>query len=260
MGRLIKSDFYKILHTKYFYVCAVLSVLMSMLFVHGYYKHIAETYDVYASLLNINSVSAIYQGIRGFEMFAVIAISLFIPGDFSHGTIKNIISSGASRISIYFSKMIVSLTITLFYMLISIITSFTMGSIIWEVGEYTRDVYIDLLQSLSFYLLANIALISLHIMVGFLIRKSGITIAINLGIPVVEPFVFAFVDHAIQNWLKIESFTSCFNYLASTYISKALSFSSLTNNEITTGLIVCGSYILISALIGIITFKRRDIK
>ena len=52
-SELIKADFYKILHTKYFYVCAVLSVLMSMLFVHGYYKHIAETYDVYASLLNI---------------------------------------------------------------------------------------------------------------------------------------------------------------------------------------------------------------
>ena len=100
MGKLIKSDFYKILHTKYFYVCAVLSVLMSVLLVHSYYTEVSK-YGIYASLLNINSVSAIYQGIRGFEMFAVIAISLFIPGDFSHGTIKNIISSGASRIRIY---------------------------------------------------------------------------------------------------------------------------------------------------------------
>ncbi len=258
MGKLIKSDFYKILHTKYFYVCAVLSVLMSALLVHSYYMQVSQ-YGIYASLLNINSVSAIYQGIRGFEMFAVIAISLFIPGDFSHGTIKNIISSGVDRISIYFSKMIVSLTITLFYMLISIITSFTMGSIIWEVGEYTRDVYIDLLQSLSFYLLANIALISLYIMVGFLIRRSGITIAINLGVPAVVAIVFAFVDYAVMTWLKIENFT-CRDYLASSYVSKALNFSSLTNQEITTGLIVCGSYILISALIGIITFKRRDIK
>ncbi len=258
MGKLIKSDFYKILHTKYFYVCAVLSVLMSALLVHSYYMQVSQ-YGIYASLLNINSVSAIYQGISGFTLFSTIAISLFIPGDFSHGTIKNIISSGVSRISIYFSKVIVSVTMTIFYMLLSCITSFVMGSIIWEVGEYTRDVYIDLLQSLSFYLLANIALISLYIMVGFLIRKSGITIAINLGVPTVVSVVLVFADYAIANWLKIENFT-CRDYLASTYISKALSFSSLTNNEITTGLIVCGSYILISALIGIITFKRRDIK
>ena len=250
MGKLIKADFYKILHTKYFYICAVLSALMAVLSVY--------TYNIYASFLNLNSSKVILEGLE-FGTFLTIVISLFIPSDFSYGTIKNTIASGANRISIYFSKMTVSLTMLVIYAVICCVASFTTGSIIWEVGEYTREIYIDLLQSISFYLFAYLALVSFYIMVGFLVRRSGITIAINIGIPLVELVLFKFINYALVTWLKIEDFT--FNdYLPSTYVSKALNFSTLTSQEINTGLIVCGAWILVTTIIGIITFKCRDIK
>lgn len=259
MGKLIKADFYKILHTKYFYICAALSALMAVLSVYAYNITVLESYGIYASFLNLNSSKAILEGLPAFGTFLTIVISLFIPSDFSYGTIKNTIASGANRISIYFSKMTVSLTMLLIYAFICCAASFTTGSIIWEVGEYTREIYIDLLQSISFYLFAYLALVSFYIMVGFLVRRSGITIAINIGIPLVELVLFKFINYALVTWLKIEDFTFS-DYLPSTYVSKALNFSTLTSQEINTGLIVCGAWILVTTIIGIITFKCRDIK
>ena len=258
MGKLIKADFYKILHTKYFYICAVLSALMAVLSVYTYNITVLENYGIYASFLNLNSSKVILEGLE-FGTFLTIVISLFIPSDFSYGTIKNTIASGANRISIYFSKMTVSLTMLVIYAFICCAASFVTGSIIWEVGEYTREIYIDLLQSISFYLFAYLALVSFYIMVGFLVRRSGITIAINIGITLVGLVLFKFINYALATWLKIENFT-CFDYLPSTYVSKALNFSTLTSQEINTGLIVCGAWILVTTIIGIITFKCTDIK
>ena len=258
MGKLIKADFYKILHTKYFYICAVLSALMAVLSVYTYNITVLENYGIYASFLNLNSSKVILEGLE-FGTFLTIVISLFIPSDFSYGTIKNTIASGANRISIYFSKMTVSLTMLVIYAFICCAASFVTGSIIWEVGEYTREIYIDLLQSISFYLFAYLALVSFYIMVGFLVRRSGITIAINIGITLVGLVLFKFINYALATWLKIENFT-CFDYLPSTYVSKALNFSTLTSQELNTGLIVCGAWILVTTIIGIITFKCTDIK
>lgn len=259
MGRLIKSDFYKILHTKYFYVCAVLAALMSALEVYVYKLDLSEQYGVYADLFNLNSSNAITIGIGGFYLFAIIAVSLFVSGDFSYGTIKNIVSSGVSRINIYFSKVIVSFVISVLYALISCIASFITGSIIWEVGEYTRDVYIDLLQSISFCLLAYLALVSFYIMIGFLIRRSGPTIGVALVLPAITTIIVKSIDDALVTWFKIENF-SCADYLARTYVSKVLKFSSLASQEINTGLIVCAAYIVLATIIGITIFKCRDIK
>lgn len=260
MGKLIRSDFYKILRTKYLYVCAIFSALMAMLIVYAEYFVILQTYGDYASLFSLDSISAIMMGTPSFISLAAIAIAMFVSSDFNYGTIKNVISSGVSRIKIYFSKVIVSFTITFFYALISCVTSFIMGSVLWEVGEYTRDVYINLIKSLSFSLFASFALISVYIMIGFLVRNSGIAIAVNLGTYyIVMPLLIKFVNVAVATWFKISEFNLS-DYLASTYVSKVLNFNELASQEITTGLIVCGSYILLSTVIGLVTFKRRDIK
>ena len=107
---------------------------------------------------------------------------------------------------------------------------------------------------------ASFALISVYIMIGFLVRNSGIAIAVNLGTYyIVMPLLIKFVNVAVATWFKISEFNLS-DYLASTYIAKVLNFSELVDKEITTGLIVCGSYILLSTVIGLVTFKRRDIK
>ena len=265
MGKLIKSDFYKILYTKYLYICAGISVIISILTIlNGYLQISGNEYSRMVSA-NFSSINAIMPGMSMVALFSTIAILIFVPGDFRYGTIKNVISSGANRISIYFSKMIVSITVLICYTLISFVTSFIMGSILWGVGEYTRDDWIIIIQSLSLYLIAEIAIISLYIMIAFLTRSTAITFIIVFVGPIVLGIIGTLVVLTIiLNGVNVNDFSiqgvNIMNCFPGTYSQMGLRFEPLRSDDMTMGSIVSGVYILLSTLIGLVTFKLRNIK
>ena len=130
----------------------------------------------------------------------------------------------------------------------------------WGTGDLSgQNVILDILRMFGLFLLAQMALQSIFIMVGFIIRQTGGTVASNLAITIVVPgVIISFIDFACSAWLKIENFSAA-KYWISDYLNNFLSLN-INQEVINRGLIVCICYIIISTAIGIYTFYKRDIK
>ena len=109
---LIKSDFYKLFRMKSFYICGVIAALFSAFGIWVF--DTASRYqfaqygwqDLYVS--QFTGVYSLTFGMTFATLFIMIVMSMFIPSEFGFGTMKNIVSKGFTRTSVYISKYIVS--------------------------------------------------------------------------------------------------------------------------------------------------------
>lgn len=255
MLNLIKADFYKLFRMKSFYICGLLGAALSLL---GISATNLQLEGLPIELLGYSGITALIQGLSSAALFYIIFISLFVPSEFSFGTIKNMISSGQSRVSIYLSKLVIGVFTVISYSLVSGVASWILGNIFWGGGDISRDDYLKILRMFGLFIFAEVAMQCIFIMVGFLLRRSGSTVAINLLITMLNGVVFGTINFLAYKWFKVEQFESS-KYWPSTYSNIFLSLN-ISQEDIITGLIVCAISILIFSFIGIGTFLRRDIK
>lgn len=259
MLNLIRADFYKLFRTKAFYICGVLAAIFSCLLGAVMINYtISQFGGISAKSLGYDAVYALTVGISWANLFTTIMISMFIPNEFSYGTIKNIASKGVSRANIYLSKIILAISVSAIYILVCAITSFTIGSIMWGAGDLTREVYLDVFRMLGLFWLVESAIQCIVVMMGFFIRQTGGTVAANLAIIIAMPDLISLINFGIYSLFKVEDFDIA-KYWPSTYISKYLSLDIL-KEDINIGMIVCAAYIVVSILIGIFFFYKRDVK
>lgn len=261
MVNLIKADFYKLFRMKSFYVNAILGMLMS---ISGVCLVYFGTQNIPAEILGLNGIKVMIYAM-GFmsslsllSLYCTIFTSLFIPSEFSFGTIKNILSSGQNRISIYVSKLISSFFVVFTYTMLCSVSSFLLGSIFWGAGEISRNEYLDVFRMIGLNIIVEFAMQCIFIMVCFLVKRTGTSIAVNLIIlmcarSVVVPFVNSLVDKLF----KVNNFDFS-KYWPQTY-SYIFSSLNIASKDIVTGLIVCVATIILSSLIGIFVFINRDI-
>lgn len=266
MPKLLKAQFYRLWRMKSFYVCLAVAAAFSVLSVvivqaeMNMYKSMASTEPALQktadslSLITkeggVGRVTGCMEGIL-IPILIGILISLFICIDFSSGAIKN--EHGFHRSEIYVSTLIVtsvlSVIMTLFYML----TSFAAGSIAWGVGTVNKDVILDILKVVGIQNLLIIGCTALFVMVAYLIRNSGGTIAVNLGSQVVVSLILTLISPLLEKHFLINQYWICD---ALGYVAK----SNLPNDDIIRSLIVAGCYIVATTAIGLFTFQKRDIK
>ncbi len=259
MTNLIRSDFYKLFRTKAFYFCGIIAALLSSLGVVLLNSAINSELGISASLLGYDGVYALITGTGQATLFVTIMISMFVPNEFSFGTIKNIVSKGVSRLNIYLSKVVMSVFISVAYVLFCAIVSFAIGSFMWGTGELTREVYLNIFKMLGLFLVAEIAVQSIFVMVGFIIRQTGGTVAVNLAIIIAVPVVIIpALNFGVQSLLKVEDFDSS-NYWPFTYLSRYLSLDVI-QEDITVGLIVCVVCVILSTALGVFSLYKRDVK
>ncbi|MDO4199668.1 MAG: ABC transporter permease [Clostridia bacterium] len=281
MLKLIKSDFYKLFRMKSFYICGVLAAIFAgigILALDAMDKMQYALYgleDMFTS--QCTGIYSLTMGVGSATLFTTIIVSMFTASEFRFGTIKNIASRGVNRAWIYFSKYIVTIFVSVAYTLVCALAAFIVGCCLAGVGDFDRNIFLDILEVLGLFILAQIAMQSIFQMMGFIIRSTGWTIGANIAIfAFLRNMVLDFIDMAVNNWLapavasvdwlsswlKIENFSSN-NYWPFPYLSQ------FTNMDIfhmdffypilTRGLIVCAVYIIVTTAIGIWTFQKRDI-
>lgn len=281
MFGLIKSDFYKLFRMKSFYICAAIAAVLSGLGIVSLNMLDKMQYAMYGLedmfISQYTGVYALTLGLGSATLFTTIVVSMFVAGEFKFGTIKNIASRGIGRVSIYFSKYIITVFISVIYSLVCAAAAFITGCCLAGVGDFDRAVFLDILEIFGLFLLAQIAMQSIFQMIGFLVRSTGWTIGTNIAIFAFLPtMVLNLVDMAVNNWLapavtsvewlsswlKIENFSSN-NYWPYPYLSEFTNIDILHMDFfypiLTRGLIVCAVYIILTTAIGILTFQKRDI-
>ncbi len=257
MSNLLKYDFYKLIRSKSFYICAAISLLISgltvSLCVWGYNQTGYNMFKPYDSIMGIS------DGLSSVTLLITIALAIFIPSDFSFGTIKNMVSSGANRINIYLSKMIIAASVVLSYMVVNIICCGLVGGIMGEVGEYTRDTYLTMLKMFGYSFLVQLSLALICVMISFLIRNKSIVITVAILLNTIAlDFIAPIIDYCVKKIASVESF-SIAKYFPLSYLGVGMSIDSMPKNDLITSIIVCVSYIVVCSLIGILVFRKVDI-
>ncbi len=278
MLNVIKSDIYRVIRSKGFYIAIGIVILMIIIdaitLQPGHIgvsvgsssidtsnaevvakinsaKSLGEFRDVMKSFGSFKLDKDIISSNANLYYFFIAFIAIILTKDFSNKSIKNTLSSAISRKKYYCSKLLfilgVSTLLILFnnyfsYFLNLIINGKEFASSIGEITKYT------LYQLPLFY-----GIISMLVSFAFIIRKGSLFNAITIPFFVVVQLIYMMVTALFR--IKADWFA---NY----EIQYAL--ANLTNNPASSYIIKCSLlgilYLVLFSLIGYYAFKKAEIK
>lgn len=188
------------------------------------------------------------------EIFLAVLIGAVVAKEYTSGTIKNSIAYGKKREYYYLSK-IVSIFIGMIILLTIQVLVVTLGfSIIsgW-VGAFTLTELFKMIGVFLAAVVVGMGTASLLILLSTLIKSSGATIGIGIGVFCILPMVVAFLYGKFSWFDKIYNCTVGYNWALATSV-KASSGDVLKAAAV--GLVT----LIISTVLGIMVFKKQDIK
>ncbi len=267
MTNLLKSDFYKLFRSKYFYICniillafVVITLITSIVMKTSIEKlgNDLEDFTHFTDFLNgIHSFPVFFSLSSTIFLLVAIIISNFVTLEFSQGTIKNIISIGHPREYVYLSKLLTMLFSALHIVLSSLIFMVLSYTIAFGFGKIPENFYPELIRMLLLEFLVIFSVVSFFLMLAFLYRKNSSAISTSIIIIFLSPIVFSLINALGNYYFKFKEFQSE-KYLMISY-SDIFADYKIEQKDIITGIIVCILTIIITTAIGMFTFKKRDI-
>lgn len=260
MKNLLKADFYRLFISKSFYICTIVSAALfglGICVMNWTYKITADqSFDlsfVYKDGLSYG-MTAFMDG--SVHMIICIFIGIFVTSEFSHGTMKNVVSKGFSKLLIFLSKLI-TLTVAAFIIVIATVIAGTVcgGIVIGEFGSLTAEFTGFVLKTSAIELYLYIAMTALFLMVAMTVKNLGAVIAIGvIGIISFESVLFALLEILVDSKIKFSQFSLMYN----------TSFYRMNQDaaagDFIRSLLVGAAFLLVSTAFGIYMFKKVDVK
>jgi len=259
MVSILKADFFRLFKSKSFYICALVSAVLFGLaiFVLDWSIKVtaAQGFEMafpYNDALSYGIVSFMDGTVH---MITGIFVAIFVTSEFSHGTMKNVVSKGFSKVYIYLSKLI-AMTVAEY---IIVFATFVTGTLCaWivtkEFGSLSGDFGEYFFKSIGIELYLSFALIALMLMVSMSIKNMGGSIAINiLGVMSLGNILFSLLEYMVNGKIKFSKFSLIYNI--SFYTKMGASGSDYIRS-----LIVGAVFLIVSTVLGILIFKKSDVK
>jgi len=182
-----------------------------------------------------------------------ILIAVLFASEFSNGTIKNVLSKGYPRTSVYLSKLISCCAAVTIIVFASASISSVFATIFWGFSDgivlWGRLVVIFFVQLLAFY-----AIVSLAAFVSSIIRNTAGAVAANIVLFAFFPSILTF--SAMLQGLDHMFFT---RFEITNIIASLTDSVTVGTGDIIRTLCVSLVYIGITSTAGIVVFNRRDI-
>lgn len=201
--------------------------------------------------------SEIFYGSFGagvIEILMAVLIGGMVAGEYSSGTIKNILAYGKKREYYYISKLI-AITVGLIVILGIMVTLATIGcTLMFGWGKpFDAGGVVELLKVFGSASIVAMAVISLLMIVATLVKSNGSTIGIGIVAFSVLPTIISFLYGKYAWFDKLYEITPSYNWALTTSIRA-------TNGDLLKAIMVSLITILIAAAGGIMIFKKQDIK
>lgn len=267
MNNLLKSEFSKLFKQKVFYIASVVIVLLGAFISFLFYAVISLANDNLINAaggdsddlaalkdldgVNFSVIAISFVHIIGIMLIVILAI--YIANEFTNRTIKNPIIKGYSRVKVYLSKLIPSYFVVLCLAVLFEVSSVVVATLLWGKGALSKTDTIGMIKSVSLELFLYLGLVSFFVALAMILQSNGLFIGISLTILILISGGFSAAD----NFLGDDANTGKY------WIVTAIEDSGLidiSNADIITGLIVGTIYIVIPTLIGIIYFRKHDLK
>lgn len=250
MKRLVQFEFRKLGKSKHFYIC--LMVCIGLVLLGGLTsKIILENSD--GEMVTPTGLSMLKGALASANVTLImgIFIALFVCEDETFGTNKTIYAKGYTRIGVFFSKYIVSLSAVLVFSFASMGIAYLFGQSIWP-----SELIFDKTYALSIIgqVILVIAYHSLFFVLSSKIGKTGSSIAFNIVCPMLISMILTMGDA----FLKLENMKIS-NYWIDSLFS-TLQQSEVSMNHFVLSLLFGIVYTSIFIGIGMIVNKKKEIK
>lgn len=234
------------------FILPVIQVINSQLTVH----HGTELVQVIDTVIN-GATGILMMKKNGFTILLVLIvfISLFIGEEFQNGTIRNTLSLGRSRVHYYVSKFLAAAIfafVGVLGMTMLGIASYTVVFGFGEVDGITNYIRYAI-QSFSVLYLLILANVSIYVLISFLTKNSSISIVWSFLYTIATGFLPEIFQHT-------ENFGHVTFWFTETFLFYFYFVSPADIAEIPRMIVVSIITIVLSSGLGILLFKRTDIK
>lgn len=280
MQNLLKSDFYKLFKMKSLYVCAIIAAAMAAIsmFLDSQLNNMMQSMPDTIGMMIIESQTVTLKSIlptmisplSDYFILVIIGVCLFITIEYNAGTLKNIAARGFKREYIFLSKLIVCIVEAFIITLCFAVSCVIFGLMFLPIGNFGDGYFAELFTIYGVDVLILIGYVSLIAMITYLIRTNGGTIAITLCAHYLAPIIISMInaitimnDTSNSDLRKMVSYTNNqYGQIAYYWIGTlgGTVSESYHNGTIYIPILVALAYIVVSCAIGMLVFKKRDIK
>lgn len=261
MTNLLRSEFFRLFKSKSFYICAAVAIVLvstNIFLLDWANSVVGEANEMYLPVPYLDGISFGLSAFTNGNVETIMAIitGIFVTAEFSHGTMKNVVSKGYSKFNIYFSKVIVMIAATFMIILATFIISTITGTIVTgTVGNFTATYVGQILKIIGVELLLNAALTSVLVLVAMTLRNLGGVIAVDIiGVLTMGPIMFVVLENLIKSKILIANY-SLLNNIAHYYNN-----FSAKGSDYLRSIIVAIVFFALSSGLGYYAFKKSDIK
>ncbi len=214
MKKLLQFELFKLRKQKSLYICSaiilaglLLSALAGFVLTKALGSFMGEEIPVPTAMdLVLSAVSS-----ADFTLIVSIFIALYVCGDYSQKTIKNIYSRGFSRSHVYFSKLIICMAYVVVMYIITEIFAFALGSAFFGFKPQGGRIFWLLLGQLF----VCIASASFCYAIASVIKKTGVVLAIVILVPMALTVILTLADTLIK--VKMSDIINTENFALSDY-------------------------------------------
>lgn len=275
MHNLIRSELYKLFHSRSFWTLLIISAVTGLIIVlifqgmmtltakdsglnrmgagqNGF--QISVSGSDAADDFNISGISLMMETFSGnlYQTLILIFTSIFTAMEFSHGTVRNTVSRGLGRGRIYLAKYLCNAAASLLFTFAAMATSFAAASVLWGTGPITGSFALTLLQTILVQLLLLAAYSGVCMFIAILFRSSGGAVALNFCLLIFLPSLLSLSGIFTGGRLQLERYwlVNCASSIASPAPDVAALCTAVISGVIT---------LLLSVFLGVFCFKKRDI-
>lgn len=248
MLKLLRFELHKLIRQKSFYIC--LAVLLLMIVFSAYTTQLSlEESEVTVPTLNGLDYMMEAQSGSVLTMILGVFIPLFVCEDYVSGTIRNIVTRGYSRLSIFTAKLIVVLLASIFMGVACMATAYGLGTAFWGAGaEFGSEQVKILLCQLA----VAAATAALFYAISTLLQKTGGSIAVCLVLPIAAAIILALIDTALaEHELDLVSYWI-------DRVGRSLAFATVEADVMKKSLIISLCYFAVSIVGGWLCVMRRE--
>lgn len=194
------------------------------------------------------------------SIFMAIITCIMIGSDFSGGFVSIMSAKGTQRATTYFSKWLTLVLLAIGYVLFGVLLSGIFYSFATYDTAFTAQDFGYLVRNIALQILAIVSLVSIFVMIAFLTRSKGSSMAVALLSYLLIDIVIGIIS-AVLLISKGEDYSVTWTYfMPFMQMSVASTIGSMESIEIVAGVVMPLVYTAVSSLIGYFTFAKRDIK
>lgn len=194
------------------------------------------------------------------EFLIAIVACIFIGKDFSCGYIALTTARGTKRVNTYFSKWLSMVCLFFFYMCFALLISGIFYAISGSPGGFTSAKFGILMRNFALQFLAGVASVSIFVMVNFLCRSTGTSIATCIAAYLLLSVLVSVISTVIATSDVSGTKLDWTIFLPLQQMGIATTAGKLTKAQIVAATVMPVVYTVTSTLIGYFTFEKRDIK